>query len=105
MLDFDHQQALEVLIKAFFQQLSCHETDFLTADSRVDKMRAVHHLSRLQMLPLLLLALCGRVVCGNKPNILFILTDDQDRHMESVQHMKNLRVRVEYEASTFYRHR
>lgn len=35
-------------------------------------------------------ALCSR------PNIVFILTDDQDLHMESVQHMPHLTVRMTY---------
>lgn len=30
---------------------------------------------------------------AKKPNILFILTDDQDLHMESVDHMPYLKVR------------
>lgn len=30
---------------------------------------------------------------AKRPNILFILTDDQDLHMDSVEHMPNLRVR------------
>lgn len=29
----------------------------------------------------------------SRPNILFVLTDDQDWHMESVDHMKYLKVR------------
>lgn len=53
------------------------------------------HLASLQemlLFPILLTTLFGGGACGKKPNILFILTDDQDRHMESVQHMKNLQV-------------
>jgi hypothetical protein len=37
-------------------------------------------------------ALCSR------RNIVFILTDDQDLHMESVQHMPHLTVRITYPA-------
>lgn len=43
------------------------------------------------MMSKLLLTLLGLTptlaVAGKKPNILFILTDDQDWHMESTQHM------------------
>lgn len=38
-----------------------------------------------------LLLFGSSVVCG-RPNILFILTDDQDLHMESVEHMPYLEV-------------
>lgn len=34
------------------------------------------------------------LVQAKRPNILFILTDDQDLHMESVQHMQYLKVRL-----------
>lgn len=40
---------------------------------------------------LLMLAQLGRAV-SSRPNILFILTDDQDWHMESVEHMTYLKV-------------
>lgn len=30
---------------------------------------------------------------AKQPNILFVLTDDQDLHMESVEHMPYLKVR------------
>ena len=46
----------------------------------------------MRLLQAFLAALWGSVAYGKKPNILFILTDDQDRHMESVQHMRNLQV-------------
>lgn len=45
----------------------------------------------LHALELLMLAQLGRAV-SSRPNILFILTDDQDWHMESVDHMKYLKV-------------
>lgn len=43
---------------------------------------------------LLLILFMTNVALGHrkKPNILFILTDDQDWHMESVDHMRNLKV-------------
>lgn len=34
----------------------------------------------------------GVTQAAKKPNILFILTDDQDLHMESVEHMPYLNV-------------
>lgn len=45
----------------------------------------------LHALELLMLAHLGRAV-SSRPNILFILTDDQDWHMESVDHMNYLKV-------------
>lgn len=44
----------------------------------------------LRLLLLAQLTLTAR----SRLNILFILTDDQDWHMESVDHMKNLKVRL-----------
>lgn len=37
-----------------------------------------------------------------KPNILFILTDDQDWHMESVDHMQYLKVNHPYHFDGFF---
>ncbi|KAF7523244.1 hypothetical protein G7054_g11829 [Neopestalotiopsis clavispora] len=39
-----------------------------------------------------------------QPNILFILTDDQDWHMESVHHMQNLKSLVVNEGLTYNQH-
>ncbi|OQU94859.1 hypothetical protein CLAIMM_01150 [Cladophialophora immunda] len=39
-----------------------------------------------------------------KPNILFILTDDQDLHMESLQHMPLLQQHLVYEGTSFSNH-
>ncbi|KAF4120842.1 Arylsulfatase A or related enzyme [Geosmithia morbida] len=40
----------------------------------------------------------------NKPNILFILTDDQDYHMESVEHMPFLNKHIIDQGTTFDNH-
>lgn len=39
------------------------------------------------------LLLTAGLVHAKRPNILFILTDDQDLHMESVEHMQYLKVK------------
>lgn len=40
------------------------------------------------------LLLSGLAVASSQPNILFILTDDQDKHMGSPEHMPKLQVSV-----------
>lgn len=41
---------------------------------------------------------------SRKPNILFILTDDQDLHMESVDHMQYLKSDIVDKGTTFHQH-
>ena len=43
---------------------------------------------------LTLVCLLAELSHARSPNILFILTDDQDLHMESVDHMQHLKVCV-----------
>lgn len=50
------------------------------------------------------LLLLGSVVVAKRPNILFILTDDQDIHMESVDHMPYLQSDIVSKGVTFNRH-
>lgn len=38
------------------------------------------------------LLLSGLAVASSRPNILFVLTDDQDKHMNSPEYMPNLQV-------------
>lgn len=38
------------------------------------------------------LLLSGLAVASSQPNILFVLTDDQDKHMNSPEHMPKLQV-------------
>lgn len=38
--------------------------------------------------------LLGQPVFCRRPNILFILTDDQDSHMQSMEHMPYVNVRL-----------
>jgi len=46
-------------------------------------------------------ALCA---AAKRPNILFIITDDQDSHMESVEHMPLLHKYIAEEGTTFNNH-
>ncbi|GKU06113.1 unnamed protein product [Fusarium langsethiae] len=50
-----------------------------------------------------LLALTG-LVQAKRPNILFILTDDQDLHMESVDHLQYLKSDVVAKGTTYNQH-
>ncbi|KAH8673257.1 alkaline-phosphatase-like protein [Ilyonectria robusta] len=50
-----------------------------------------------------LLLFGSSAVCG-RPNILFILTDDQDLHMESVEHMPYLKELIVDEGITYTQH-
>ncbi|KAI3390551.1 hypothetical protein diail_9212 [Diaporthe ilicicola] len=46
----------------------------------------------------------GLAAAAQQPNIVFILTDDQDAHMQSVQHMPLLQQYLGSEGTTFTRH-
>lgn len=49
----------------------------------------------------LLVSLC---LAAKKPNILFIITDDQDSHMESIEHMPLLHKYMIQEGTVFENH-
>jgi N-acetylglucosamine-6-sulfatase len=46
----------------------------------------------------------AQLAVAKKPNILFILTDDQDLHMESVDHMPHLRNLIVDQGTTYAQH-
>ncbi|KPM35927.1 Arylsulfatase [Neonectria ditissima] len=50
------------------------------------------------------LLLFGQLALCRRPNILFILTDDQDLHMESVEHMPYLKDLIVKEGTTYGQH-
>lgn len=52
----------------------------------------------------LFLAALAQVAVAKRPNILFVLTDDQDLHMESVQHMPYLQRLIVDEGTTYSQH-
>ncbi|KAI1330737.1 alkaline-phosphatase-like protein [Xylariaceae sp. FL0255] len=54
-------------------------------------------------IPLLLFA-AGRAAQARKPNILFVLTDDQDHYMDSTAHMPFLQSDIVRKGTTFNRH-
>lgn len=43
-------------------------------------------------------------ICAKPPNIVLIVSDDQDTHMESVEHMPLLKKHLIFEGTTFPRH-
>lgn len=49
-------------------------------------------------------ATASPATAGSKPNILMILTDDQDVHMHSLDYMPLLQKHIMYEGTTFTRH-
>ena len=51
-----------------------------------------------------LLIFASGLAASKQPNILFILTDDQDAHMQSVQHMPLLQQYIVDKGTTFARH-
>lgn len=53
---------------------------------------------------LLLTVLSLTCVVAKRPNILFIITDDQDGHMESVEHMPLLRKYIMDEGTVYNNH-
>lgn len=56
------------------------------------------------LVQLLVLLGSGVVAAAKRPNILFILTDDQDSHMESVDHMPYLQSDIVRQGVTFQQH-
>lgn len=59
------------------------------------------------MQPFLLLCLLVSICAATKatkPNILFIITDDQDSHMDSVKHMPLLQKYMVEEGTVFENH-
>jgi hypothetical protein len=80
---------------------------------------AIHHVYPMLLLSqawrscVLLLAICGAVSCSQgplasedkaQPNIVFILTDDQDLHMDSLEYMPLLKKHLVDEGLLFERH-
>jgi hypothetical protein len=41
---------------------------------------------------------------SDRPNIVFILTDDQDNHMGTLDHMQSLQKHLVHQGTTFERH-
>ena len=41
---------------------------------------------------------------AGKPNVVFILTDDQDKHLDSLEHMQAVKKHLIEEGTTFERH-
>lgn len=52
----------------------------------------------------LLSAILRADAAPSRPNIVFILTDDQDNHMGSLQHMPSLQKHLVHQGTTFERH-
>ncbi|KAL7938806.1 alkaline-phosphatase-like protein [Trichoderma chlorosporum] len=52
----------------------------------------------------LLSAILQADAASSRPNIVFILTDDQDNHMGSLQHMSSLQKHLVHQGTTFERH-
>ncbi|KAK4073871.1 hypothetical protein Trihar35433_3345 [Trichoderma harzianum] len=52
----------------------------------------------------LFLAILLADAAPSRPNIVFILTDDQDNHMGSLQHMPSLQKHLVHQGTTFERH-
>jgi len=47
---------------------------------------------------------CASALSTKKPNIVFILTDDQDVHMNSLDHMPQVQKYLMREGTSFLRH-
>ncbi|CAK7213426.1 hypothetical protein SBRCBS47491_001792 [Sporothrix bragantina] len=59
---------------------------------------------RLHETSIALLGIASSALATKKPNILFILTDDQDWHMESMQHMPFLQKYLLHEGTLYSNH-
>ncbi|KAK5995678.1 Arylsulfatase [Cladobotryum mycophilum] len=53
---------------------------------------------------LLLFTTLGANAASKRPNIIFILTDDQDNHMNTLDHMPSLQKHLVHQGTTFERH-
>ncbi len=56
------------------------------------------------MFSILLAALFGALVTATKPNIVFILTDDQDKHMDSLSYMKSVQKNLVQGGTSYEKH-
>ncbi|KIW33605.1 uncharacterized protein PV07_00441 [Cladophialophora immunda] len=76
-----------------------------STDSIDNKLANNEHSSIMLQYVLVTLLLVGFGLAGQKrPNILFILTDDQDRHMEAAEHMPYLQDLIVNKGTTYAQH-
>lgn len=67
-------------------------------------MMGVFKKTTMYLWPVYYMLLVQGVTATRRPNIVFILTDDQDVHMHSLEYMPLVQKHLMYEGTTFTRH-